>query len=121
PADKSYIIKSIKIGPTTYELGSIKYAKNGCKALNEEGDYLTLVITADNDNKVEVDLARDGNLLEDWTEVDLTELGFVNELSFSIKGSDTSYGWLNSPSYFAFDDVVVDLVSKPEVEELKEK
>ncbi|MBP5380620.1 MAG: DUF4465 domain-containing protein [Bacteroidaceae bacterium] len=114
PEGVSYVIKSIDIAPTTYELGVAKYGNGGAKALTEAGDYLTLVITADNGNSVEVDLAREGQFLEGWTTIDLTGLGKVNSLDFSMTGSDSSWGFLNTPTYFAFDNVVVSLKEEEE-------
>lgn len=107
PVDVKRVIKSMDIAPTTYLLGEIANGGYG-KALTESGDFLTLIITADNEKTLKIDLARDGNLLKTWKTFDLSSLGEVNSLTFSMEGSDLSErGSLKSPTYFAFDNVVV--------------
>jgi hypothetical protein len=46
-------------------------------------------------------------IVNKWTEVDLTKLGAVNKISFSLKSSDNDplYG-MNTPAYFSLDDIV---------------
>ena len=113
PENVKRVIKSMQIGPTTYELGAIDNGI-GAASLKESG-FLTLIITADNGNKAEIELAKDGTLWRAWQTVDLSRLGAVNKLTFTMEGSDkTSYDggqtyYLNSPAYFAFDNVVVEL------------
>ncbi len=108
---KARQIKSMDICPTTYELGVELYGDSYCKALTEEGDYLTLTITANNGKTFDIDLARDGKILQDWTTIDLTSLGEVTSLGFTMSGSDGSEWdgvfYLNSPVYFALDNVVI--------------
>ena len=110
PEGVKHIIKSMQIGPTTYELGIVKYGNEYAVSLADSG-FLTLTITADNGKTVDVDMARDGKVLDTWTTVDLTSLGEVNKLSFTMKGSDCieaqGVTYLNTPTYFAFDNVVV--------------
>ena len=113
PENVKRVIKSMQIGPTTYELGAIDNGI-GAASLKESG-FLTLIITADNGNKAQIELAKDGTLWRAWQTVDLSGLGKVNKLTFTMEGSDkTSYDggqtyYLNSPAYFAFDNVVVEL------------
>ena len=52
-------------------------------------------------------MARDGVILQTWKEVDLTSLGEVNSLTFTMDGSDQSDYGVKHPKYFAFDNVVV--------------
>ena len=44
-----------------------------------------------------------------WTKWDLSELGFVDKVVFSLSGSEELYGdWgINAPTYFAIDDIAV--------------
>jgi len=104
-------IKSIDICPTTYLLGMELYGDGYgyTSALTNAGSYLTLVITADNGTTMNVDLARDGNILQGWKQIDLSGLGEVKSIHFSMVGSDTGDYGLNTPAYFAFDNVVVAL------------
>lgn len=104
--DAAYVIKRMDICPTTYLLGEEKNGGYG-KALTEVGDYMTLTITANNGQKIDIDLARDGVILDGWKTVDLSSLGEVKEISFSMDGSDQSSYGVKHPKYFAFDNVVV--------------
>lgn len=106
PQGVTHVIKSMQIGPTTYELGVVKYGNDYAASLAQEGNF-TLTITADNGKTMEVDMARDGVILETWKEVNLTSLGEVNSLTFTMDGSDKSEYGVNHPQYFAFDNVVV--------------
>ena len=110
PEGVSHIIKSMDISHTTYELGVVANGNDYAVSLKEKG-FLTLTITADNGKAVNVDMVRDKKILPNWTKVDLSMLGAVNSLSFSMTGSDSSewdgVTYLNTPAYFAFDNVVV--------------
>jgi hypothetical protein len=46
-------------------------------------------------------------IVQDWTRVDLTSLKTVKSLEFTLSSSDTSFGFLNNPSYFAMDTLTV--------------
>jgi len=122
PDGQKHIIKSMDICPTTYQLGVTKFGNESASALTEKGSYLTLVVSAyemiaNEDGELEpitvgtplnIDLARDGNIMETWTKVDFSALGEVYGLKFSMTGSDVSeWGGINTPAYFAFDNVVV--------------
>ena len=69
-----------------------------------DGDYALLYIEGDNGKKVEVALAdyRDGKseVLTSWQWVDLSPLGKVHALSFSIISTQSYF-----PTYFALDDL----------------
>ncbi|MBQ9645321.1 MAG: DUF4465 domain-containing protein [Prevotella sp.] len=108
---KYHVVESMRISPTLYQLAVAKGGNGYAKALTAGGDYLTLTIhgVVDEDivATVKVDLARDGEFLEDWTTVDLTSLGEVNGLLFTMDTNDQSYGYANQPTYFAFDDLKI--------------
>ena len=89
---------------------------DGSNGAFETGDYLKLIITGKNDapnsaKSIEVYLAdytsdneADHYYLKDWTWVDLTELGNVNNITFSIDGSKKNDWGLSTPTYFCMDD-----------------
>lgn len=75
-----------------------------------EGDWFLLTINGSLEGKavnkeVKFYLAKDTEVVLDWTYVDLSELGKVDAITFSLTGSRTSYGYLNTPAYFCFDDL----------------
>ncbi len=49
-------------------------------------------------------LAKDGNIVNDWTKVDLSGLGQVAYIRCEMESTDLSYGYYNTPTYFAMDN-----------------
>ena len=103
------VIQSMDVCPTTYLLGVETYGDGYAKALTEAGDNMTLTITADNGKTMDVDFARDGQILKAWKRIDLSALGAVNSLTFTMDGSDKSDWGVKHPKYFAFDNVRVEM------------
>ena len=73
-------------------------------------DYFTLTINGSLNGeavnaKVDFDLARGTNIVTDWTYVDLSALGEVDEISFTMTGSRTGDYGLNTPTYFCIDNL----------------
>ena len=108
---KARQICSMDVIPTSYLLSVIKLGDGYAKALTETGDYLNLVITGYKGETatgtVKVYLAADGGFMNKWYTTDLSALGQVTKLSFSMEGSDTSAYSIKAPAYFAFDNVVI--------------
>ncbi len=93
--------------------------KNYGRPAFEEGSFFIVTITADNGKKVEVPLIDYRNkkreVVNDWKWVDLSSLGEVKTLKFSIQSSDTY-----APSYFAMDNLHIkqDASTKPAKEQI---
>ena len=99
---------------TNYFLNSVTYG-DGFNAAAVESTWINLVIFGYDLNgnevgKISVPLVATGKqILMKWKRVDLTSLGKVFALGFNFEASEDqcgSYG-LNTPAYFAYDDVVV--------------
>lgn len=91
-----------------------------------QADTLKLIITGLDDEdeetgRVEVLMARGTDLLCDWTEVDLTPLGTVTSLQFSMSSTDLSYGMINTPTYFVLDNFKANPSSATAIEALRMK
>lgn len=77
----------------------------------EEDDWFLLTIYALDDsqartgNSVEFYLAEGTDILSDWTWVDISGLGEVFGLEFDLTSSDTGDWGMNTPSYFAMDNL----------------
>ena len=56
-------------------------------------------------NQVEFYLAKGTDVVTAWTYVDLSTLGKVDAISFTLTGSRTGDWGLNTPAYFCFDDL----------------
>ena len=55
--------------------------------------------------KVDFLLAEGTSIVTDWTYVDLSKLGKIDELHFAFDGSRTGDWGLNTPTYFCFDNI----------------
>ena len=76
----------------------------------EAGDWFKLTITGKDSNGVVTDtvdfLLADGtDIVDAWTWVDLSGLGEVKSILFSLSSSDTGAFGMNTPSYFALDSI----------------
>ena len=75
-----------------------------------DNDWFLLTVTAAREGKdlnttVEFYLAKGQNYVSDWTYVDLSKLGKIDELHFALTGTKTNDYGLTTPAYFAFDDL----------------
>lgn len=110
---------------TTYAAHSMRDGDWFSKAF-EPGDWFKLTVTGyDEDDypigSVEFYLAdyrhsdpSEHYILDDWTWVDLTALCVpVSRLSFSLSSSDVGDWGMNTPAYFAMDDLTLDISTGP--------
>jgi hypothetical protein len=122
-------LSGAQITNTTYAALSMRdgdsFAKKFGGASGSDPDYFILTITgrdAGNATTGSVDFAladyrfADDSLdyiVTDWVFVDFSGLGAVAVLEFSLDSSDQSFGFLNTPSYFALDDLGFSAVPEP--------
>jgi hypothetical protein len=120
-SEKPLRLISMKICNTTYAalsmLNGDTFAKKFGGATGADPDFFKIVITGLDKNdqvkgKIEAFLAdyRDADnakdyLLKKWHEVDLSGLGEVHKLFFTLVSSDNGAWGMNTPGYFAFDDL----------------
>lgn len=79
-----------------------------------QGDYFKLTMTGYDANgevtgtvdQMLVDCTEAGNwvCVKDWRWVDLTSLGKVKSIKFSMSCTDNTSMWMNTPAYFCMDD-----------------
>ena len=108
------VVESMYVTNTNYFLNSVTYG-DGFNAAAVESTWINLVIFGYDLNgnevgKISVPLVATGKqILMEWKRVDLTSLGKVFALGFNFEASADQCGdWgLNTPAYFAYDDVVV--------------
>jgi len=74
----------------------------------DETDWFLLTITGylkeDKVNTVEFYLAKDGKIVNEWEYVDLSPLGTVDQIQFTLSSSDTGEWGMNTPAYFCMDN-----------------
>ena len=76
----------------------------------EKGDWFKLTIGGSLEGQavdatVDFYLAQGTDFVTAWTYVDLSKLGKVDELNFTLTGSRTGDYGLNTPAYFCIDDL----------------
>lgn len=96
---------------TTYVVNSIVNGDTMSPAFGEE-DFLKIVAIGLDASDKEVGrsefyLARGTEYITEWTCWDLSSLGAVAAIAFNVEGSQNSNYGLNTPAYFAYDDVAV--------------
>jgi hypothetical protein len=109
---------SIQISNTSYAAYSMKNGDSFAKKFTSE-DWFELTIEGFNGTsskgEVKVMLADSSNLtptiLEAWQTVDLTSLGDVTKLTFTLNSSDVGTYGMNTPSFFAVDNIMFDITT----------
>jgi len=114
-ANREFRFKSLMINNTTLTALALKEGLFAARAF-EENDWLKIVITGfdakgNETGKIEFYLAdfRGGKsyICQEWTNVDLKNLGKANKLEFIFESTDNDplYG-MNTPSYACIDDII---------------
>lgn len=96
------------VNNTPYTIGGITTNNYAPAHQFKQTDYLVLKCTGLKNKvavgTVEVYLAKEGKLIDKWTYVELSSLGEIDAILFSMDGTDKS-GWgMNTPTYFAMDN-----------------
>lgn len=123
------VVQGVALTNTTYTALSLlqgdAFAKKFGGASGNDADWLKLTITGIDAGgaalgSVDFYLAdyrfADNNLdyvVQDWTFVDLSSLGSVAGLRFALTSSDNGDFGMNTPAYFALDDLSVNAVPEP--------
>ena len=116
---KAYNAKECYVTNSTYAYLAIKDHNDGndtpyVKEWTED-DTFTLTITGYNGTEktasVDFLLANGNDIVNTWQQVDLTKLGKVTKIQFSMSSTDESiYGgisYMNTPAYFCLDQLTV--------------
>lgn len=97
---------SVYVVNTDYTL-AIMSEGNAFAAKFEEGDYLTVTAHGVHADKTEsqttFNLAKGTDFVKTWTLWDLSSLGNVTEIYFTMDSSDKGQWGINTPTYFAID------------------
>ena len=101
------VVPGFFVNNTAYAATSMCNGDGFAKKFGDDDWFVLYCIGIKNGDAVdtvEVDLASAGTYIAEWTYVDLSALGEINGLTFSMKSSDESYGYMNTPAYFAMDN-----------------
>lgn len=113
--DRLYEAKSVYVNLNTYAYYSIVDGDSFARAFRN-GDKFTLTIhgvqSDDSEKTVVVELASytNGDLTttRGWKKVDLSELGAVKEIYFTMESTDSGAYGMNTPGYFCLDKLEVE-------------
>ena len=106
-----YYPSEVYICQSSYTYNSMLYGDGWAKKFTEQ-DTLALAIVGYDNVQVPTDtvvyyLAVDGKFNEGWTKVDLSSMNKCWGLSFRMTSTDNSYGYMNTPAYFALDGLTI--------------
>ncbi len=113
--DGGAVIPGVFLTNSAYTYNAMAVGDNFANKF-EQGDWFKLIITGHHADDTITDLdfyladLRDEDpakhyIINWWEWVDLTSLGEVTSLSFAFEGTDMSYGYLNTPTYFCLDNL----------------
>lgn len=117
---KSRVIQGLYITNATYAYRVMKTGNDFSKKFGNQ-DWFKLNIYGNNGkgvktDSVEIYLAdfRDGKteILKTWKWIDISQMGPVNSLTFSLSSSDNGKWGMNTPAYFCVDGIKANV--KPE-------
>lgn len=127
--DKPSVVSSAYITNTTYAALSMlhgdAFAKKFGGASGDDPDYFKLTISGvdmagQTTGSVDFFLADyrfvDNSLdyvVDSWTRVELSALGTVSKIHFALESTDVGVYGMNTPAYFALDDLAVTPVPEP--------
>ncbi len=126
---QSHPVEGLYVNNNTYAYLSMlegdDFAKKFGGATGDDPDFFLLtikqyrngVLSADSINFYLADYRFEDNsqdyIIKDWTFVDLSSLGVVDSLTFTLSSSDNGQFGMNTPAYFCVDDIQIeaDIVS----------
>lgn len=106
------VFESVCVNNTCYTLNVLRNGNDYAAPMAENG-FFKVIATGYVGNEAvgtaEYFLAKNISFTTEWSKWDLSRLGSVEKVVFSIAGSPEQYGdWgINTPAYFAIDDVAV--------------
>jgi hypothetical protein len=116
------IVSGFRIANTTYAFRNMVYGDeihNFNEGLEADGWFMVTATGSLSGSPVGAasiylaDLTNFGEPLAEWAWFDLADLGAVDTIAFSFSGSDVLGPWLNTPAYFAIDDLTYAPVPEP--------
>jgi len=114
-----YQIDSLEVTNTTYAYLSMEEGINGSKMFGS-GDFFDLYVYGANaegqvlPNYYTFDLANGSDIVKTWSTLDLgSTLAGATTLYFELASSDNGVYGMNTPGYFALDNIVVQPVPEP--------
>ena len=104
------VIDHLYVTLTTYSFGSAKNGDGFAKPLGDTGWFKVTAIGYNEQEQTgttDFYLVKDGKYIDEWTKWDLSSLGKVTKVKFTMDGTGKGTYGLNTAAYFAIDDIAV--------------
>ena len=106
------VIESVYVNNTTYTLNTLRNGNEYAAPMADNGFFKVVATGYVGETVVgtsEYFLAKNISFVSEWSKWDLSGLGAIDKVVFSLSGSPEQYGdWgINTPTYFAIDDIAV--------------
>lgn len=105
---RTFIPVSVRVTNTSYAYWVMKNGSAFSEPFDSQ-DYLYLDIYAVKDGKAVLGysfpLAENGSIVNTWQQIDLSTFGEVQQIYFTMRSSDTGDWGMNTPAYFAIDNL----------------
>ena len=106
--DEAAVVPGFFINNSAYAVNSMCNGDGYAKKFGKD-DWFRLTIDASLngqgiDTEVIVYLASDGEYIDKWTYVDLSQFGPVDAIKFTLTSSDNGASGMNTPAYFCMDN-----------------
>ena len=102
-----FAAKGCYVTNSAYAYWSMKEGDDYTKKF-DESDWFVITATGylngEAGNSAEFYLAKDGVIVDSWQYFDLSALGQVDEIHFTLSSSDNGQWGMNTPAYFCMDD-----------------
>ena len=107
--DKPKTATGFYVTNNAYTVNSMANGDGFARKFEKDDDYLNLICKGKLEGKetgktVTVKLAEGTKYIKEWTYVDLSELGQIDEVVFSMEGSVKNDNGLLTPAYFCLDN-----------------
>lgn len=108
---KERVVDHMWVVNTSYALNVMKNGGSGIQPFGAD-NYLKIIATGisaagTQTGTCEFFLAQGTEIVEEWTRWDLSSLGKVARIAFTMEGNQNNNYGLATPTYFAYDDVAV--------------
>ena len=113
---KSFLAKEVYVTNATYAYLAIKDRNDGnespmVKQWTDDDEFILTITGYSGEQKtkeIDVYLADGMDILNTWKKVDLSDLGFVTKIGFSVSTTDLDpVNGMNTPAYFCIDQLKV--------------
>lgn len=113
--NKLFTPQSVAVTNAAYAFNNMRFGNSFSKIFTEEDEFFLTFLGykegVATGTSVTVHLAEEGMILFVWKTIDLTGLGEVDEIRFSMNSTDVGTWGMNTPAYFCIDNFSAEVSS----------